>query len=175
MPGDEIETRYCRYVEEVLNHHHLDRLDAYLAPDVVVHAPGAPAGLAGARQVLASYLSAFPDLHLTIDTLLALDGELLARLTASGTHSGPFLGVAPTGQRVSVCAFEVWRLRAGRCAEHWLQLDTGALYASSGCPSTELFSGNGRQRLAEARSTAAARAPRPHARGTAAPPGDTAT
>jgi predicted ester cyclase len=124
MPGDEMETRYCQYVEEVLNHHHLDRLAGYLALDVVVHAPGAAPGLDGARQVLAGYLSAFPDLHLTIDTLLALDGDLLARLTATGTHGGPFLGLAPTGQRVSVGAFESWRLRDGQCAEHWLHLDT---------------------------------------------------
>ena len=134
MPTDEIETRYCQYVDEVLNHHHLDRLAAYLTPDVVVHAPGVAPGLAGAQQLLASYFRAFPDLHLAIDTLLALDGELLARLTATGTHTGPFLGIAPTGQRVSVCAFEAWRPRDGRCAEHWLQLDTGALLRQLGLP-----------------------------------------
>ena len=134
MPEDDIETRYCRYVEEVLNHHHLDRLAAYLTADVVVHALGLPAGVAGAWQLLGGYLSAFPDLHLTIDTLLALDGELLARLTVTGTHAGPFLGVAPTGRRVRVCAFEAWRLRGGRCAEHWLQLDTGALLRQLGLP-----------------------------------------
>ena len=127
MSQDDIETRYCQYVEEVLNHYHLDGLAAYLNPDVVVHAPGVASGLAGAQQLLASYFSAFPDLHLTIDTLLALDGELLARLTATGTHADPFQGLAPTGRPVSVCAFEAWRLRDDRCAEHWLQLDTGAL------------------------------------------------
>jgi len=132
MADDEIETRYCQYVEAVLNHHHLDDLAAYLTPDVVVHAPGAAPGLAGARQVLGGYLRAFPDLHLSIDTLLALDGELLARLTATGTHTGWFLGIAPTGQRVSVGAFECWRLRDGRCAEHWLQLDTGELLRQVG-------------------------------------------
>ena len=41
MAEDETETRYYRYVEEVLNHRHLDALAAYLIPDVVVHAPGA--------------------------------------------------------------------------------------------------------------------------------------
>jgi len=129
---DDIETRYCQYVEEVLNHHHLDGLAAYLNPDVVVHAPGVASGLAGAQQLLASYFSAFPDLHLTIDTLLAMDGELLARLTATGTHAGPFLGLAPTGQRVRVCAFESWRLRDARCAEHWLVLDTRELLRQLG-------------------------------------------
>ena len=134
MTTDEPETRSCRCVEEVLNDHHLDCLAAYLAPDVVVHAPGLPAGLAGARQVLAGYLSAFPELHLTIDMLLALDGELLARLTATGTHQGSFLALAPTGQRVNVDVFEGWRLRDGRCAEHWLQLDTCELLRQLGPP-----------------------------------------
>jgi predicted ester cyclase len=92
--------------EEVLNHHHLDRLAAYLSPDVIVHPPSVPPGLAGARQVLASYFTAFPDFHLVIEAVLALDGELLARLWATGTHPGEFLGVAPTGLRVSVCALE---------------------------------------------------------------------
>ena len=123
MPGDELETRYCQYVEEVLNYYRLDRLADYLTPDVVVHLPDVPDGLVGARQLLASYFRAFPDLHLSIDTLLAVDSELLARLTATGTHHGPFLGLAPTGTRVTVAAFESWRLRDGRCAEHWLQLD----------------------------------------------------
>src|SRR5438477_6487396 len=98
MSLDFIETRYCQYVEEVINHHHLDRLGAYLTSDVVVHAPDVPPGLAGARQVLASYFIAFPDFHLTIEAVLALDGDLLARLTATGTHAGPFLGIVPTGR-----------------------------------------------------------------------------
>jgi predicted ester cyclase len=83
MPVDEIETRYCQYVEEVLNHHHLHHLAAYLAPDVLVHGLDVAGGLAAAQHVLASYLAAFPDLHLTIHTLLAQDGELLARLTGN--------------------------------------------------------------------------------------------
>jgi len=123
MSADEIETHYCRYVEEVINYQHLDRLGAYLTSGVVVHAPGVPPGLAGARQVLASYFRGFPDFHLTIESVLALDGDLLARLWATGTHQGAFLGLAPSGQRVSVSAFEAWRLRDARCAEQWLHLD----------------------------------------------------
>jgi predicted ester cyclase len=123
MPADAIETRYCQYVEEVLNHHHLDGLAAYVTPDVVVNAPGIPPGVAGVQRLLGNYLSAFPDFHLTIEAVLAVDGELLARLRATGTHAGLFLGLAPTGRRVSVHAFEAWRLRGDQCAEHWLHLD----------------------------------------------------
>jgi predicted ester cyclase len=63
-----------------------------------------------------------------------MDGELLARLTVTGTHTGPFLGLAPTGQRVSGCAFEAWRLRDGQCTEHWLHLDTSDLLRQLGLP-----------------------------------------
>jgi len=36
---DDIETRYCQFVDEVINYHRLDRLSAYLTPDVIEHAP----------------------------------------------------------------------------------------------------------------------------------------
>ena len=55
--------------------------------------------------------------------MLALDGDLLARLSATGTHDGAFLRLAPTGKRVTIAAAEAWRLRDGQCAEHWLQMD----------------------------------------------------
>ena len=76
-----------------------------------------------------------------IGTLNALDGELLARLTATGTHAGPFLGVAPSGQRVSIAAFEAWRLRDGQCAEQWLHLDIlGLLQQLGAAPPVEPIS-----------------------------------
>jgi len=88
---DDIETRYCQFVDEVINYHRLDRLSAYLTPDVIEHAPRAAPGLAGAHQLLVSYFTAFPDFHLTIEALLALDGQLLARLTATGTGVEEYL------------------------------------------------------------------------------------
>ncbi|HEY2595976.1 MAG TPA: ester cyclase [Chloroflexota bacterium] len=89
MPDDEIATRYCRYVDEVLNHHRLDAIAGYMAADAVAHAHGVTAGPAGPRALVGSLLGAFPDLHLTIDALAMVEGELLARLTATGTHVGP--------------------------------------------------------------------------------------
>jgi predicted SnoaL-like aldol condensation-catalyzing enzyme len=50
MSLDEIETRYCQFVEEVINHHHLERLSCYLSQDVIEHAPDVPLGLAGTHQ-----------------------------------------------------------------------------------------------------------------------------
>jgi predicted ester cyclase len=108
----DIETRFCRYVDDVLNHHHLEALADYMTPDVVSHSAG-----------LDALLSAFADFHLTIDALVAFDGELMARMTATGRHTGRFFGIRPTGQRVRISAFAAWQLSDGRCREQWLQLD----------------------------------------------------
>src|SRR5262249_27443162 len=58
--------------------------------------------------------------------------SLTSTLNDSGTHTGPFLGLEPTGRRVRVGAFEAWRVQDGRCTEHWLQLDTGDLLRQLG-------------------------------------------
>src|SRR5207237_5429761 len=84
---------------------------------------------------LVRYFTAFPDFHLAIDAVLALDGELLARLCATGTHQGSFLVMIPTGQRVSIAAFEAWRVRDGRCTEQWLHLDILGLQQQLGAAS----------------------------------------
>ena len=136
MFNDELETRYCRYVDEVLNHHRLDALAGYLADDVVSHAHGLAAGRAGARDLVGSLVSAFPDFHLTVETLAAVEDQLVARLTATGTHVGSFLGVPPTGRRVRVSAFGAWQLRDGQCTEQWLQLDVTELLQQLGATVT---------------------------------------
>jgi hypothetical protein len=64
----------------------LDHLDRFLAADVVGHGPAGTAGLAAARPPKATWLVAFPDLHLVIEDLVVEGDRLMARLTATGTH-----------------------------------------------------------------------------------------
>jgi steroid delta-isomerase-like uncharacterized protein len=136
MSPDEIETRYCQFVEDVLNHRHVDALATYMSADVVSHAPDVADGCAGLRRWIETLVSAFPDLHFTIDAVAAIGDELVARLTATGTHSSTFLGVVPTGRRVRVSAFGAWQLQDGRCAEQWLQLDLLGLLQQLGAELT---------------------------------------
>ena len=81
----------------------------YLAEDGIEHAAGVPAGLAGARQVgeLLDRLSGPPPDH---RGCASRHGQLLARLSATGTDEGQFLGRCG---HLTVSAFEAWRLREG--------------------------------------------------------------
>jgi steroid delta-isomerase-like uncharacterized protein len=97
-----------------------------IAPVVVQHA----ADFADARGVeavqtnFAPFLAAFPDVAHDIQ-LMAADGDLVAaRVAAKGTHTGEFMGIAPTGSDVTWTAKAIFRIECGRIAEHWSEVDS---------------------------------------------------
>jgi predicted ester cyclase len=78
------------FYEEVFNKQNRAAIDEFIDPNQVDHAapPGTPGGLAGARQTIGMYLTAFPDLHFTIEDMIAEGDKLVARLTCRGTQKG---------------------------------------------------------------------------------------
>lgn len=98
----------------------LDALDDILAPDFVDHDPGDYPGTAeGVKQFFRDFRTAFPDLDLTIEQMHATDEWVVFRYTATGTHTGPFQGHAPTGKSFSAPAIQMGKWRDGRCVERW--------------------------------------------------------
>ena len=64
--------------------------------------------------------TAFPDLHFTIEELVA-EGDIVAgRLSMSGTHEGPLMGMPPpSGHAVRQEHMHFVRYRDGKAVEHW--------------------------------------------------------
>lgn len=84
------------------------------------------------RQRVAGFKNAFPDLAVTTHVLLA-EGELVAsHFSGSGTHSGFFHGVPPTGKRWEARATAVFRVEDGRIADAWVNWDLLALMEQLG-------------------------------------------
>jgi predicted ester cyclase len=63
--------------------------------------------------------TAFPDLHFTIEELVAEGDTVAGRLTMSGTHLGPLMGMPPTGGSVRQDHMHFVRFRDGKAIEHW--------------------------------------------------------
>jgi steroid delta-isomerase-like uncharacterized protein len=107
--------------QEAFNRGDLDALDALVAADVVTHsqAPGLPAGLEGGKMAHRGTVAAFPDLHYHIDELLAEGETVVERFTITGTHDGPFMGLAPTGRPIRFSGVSFFRVRGGKIVEHW--------------------------------------------------------
>jgi len=107
----------------------LDDLAAYVTDDFVEHDDlmGMPQNKEGVKQFFKMFRSAFPDLTMRATHILE-DGDLLAaRFEAHGTHTGDFMGVAPTGRSFTVSGFDLLRASDGRASEHWGAFDTVAM------------------------------------------------
>lgn len=133
-----------RFVEEVINQGNIDTIDELLDPGVVDHdaPPGFPTGREGAKQFFAIVRSAFPDLHHTIEDMIAEGDKVVMRSTWSGTHKGEFMGIPTTGRRVTVSAIDITRVADGRIVEHWEQSDALGLMQQLGVvPPPEQASG----------------------------------
>jgi steroid delta-isomerase-like uncharacterized protein len=68
--------------------------------------------------------SAFPDVRLTIEDLIAEGDEVAERWTIRGTHRGDFMGVPATNKQVTVSGIDVYRYAGGKRVETWSQYDS---------------------------------------------------
>lgn len=57
-----------------------------------------------------------------------------------GTHSGPFMGIAPTGKRVIIPYMDFWRIEEGRIKDNWVSVDFPHVLAQLG---RDVFDGMG--------------------------------
>jgi predicted ester cyclase len=78
----------------------------------------------GARESAKAAQSAFPDLRVTLDDIVAEGDKVVARWTATGTHKGPgkhsLLGtVKATGRALSVSGITILRFENGQVVETW--------------------------------------------------------
>lgn len=94
------------------------------APGYVAHLPGGPPlDCAGHQAFAATFYAAFPDLRHEVE-LVAADGDRVAlRFHLHGTHTGGFLGIAPTGRAIAVAATAILRMTATQVAELWAEFD----------------------------------------------------
>jgi steroid delta-isomerase-like uncharacterized protein len=125
-----------RNFEEVWNQRKLDAIDELVAENSVLHDPSVPGGKVtgtqGYRQFVEIYLTAFPDVHFTIDDQLA-EGDLVAtRWTGIGTQKGALMGIAPTGKRSTVTGITIDRYQNGKAVESWTNYDALGMFQQLG-------------------------------------------
>jgi predicted ester cyclase len=96
--------------------------DALMAPDFI-NWSAPDASLRGAENMWKTFDSvlrpALTGLRVEIHDQLQDGDRVTTRKTISGTHTGPLLGVEPTGQRVAVDVIDIVRIRDGQYVEHW--------------------------------------------------------
>jgi predicted ester cyclase len=101
-------------------------IDDLVAPDATIATPfpteaGAPETL---KRLWAMLLSAFPDLHIRIDDVIAKGEMVVIRDVVTGTNLGEYQGRPPTGRRISYDEIFVLRFVDGRIVQTWGVVDT---------------------------------------------------
>jgi steroid delta-isomerase-like uncharacterized protein len=110
---------------DAFGHNDFATLETVTSQDVVYHTapPGLSAGIEGYRELMAMYVSAFPDVQITVDDMIAEGDKVVTRFTSRGTHRGEFMGIAPTGSQVTIGGISIIRVAGNKVTEEWDQLD----------------------------------------------------
>jgi steroid delta-isomerase-like uncharacterized protein len=100
----------------------IDGFSAVLADDFVdrEELPGLAPTKEGAIAFFRMFRAAFPDLRMVPEDIIAGGDKVVARVRATGTHKGEFMGIAPTGRQMNVQLIDIMRFGTdGRVTEHW--------------------------------------------------------
>ena len=115
-----------RFYEEVWQKGNLDVADEVFARDYVRHdlrPTSALPGPEGQKHIASAFRAAFPDLRFDVELVIAEGDYVAARWAASGTHTGAWGAVEPTGRSVAFTGVNIFRFEGGRVVEIWNHRD----------------------------------------------------
>jgi ketosteroid isomerase-like protein len=124
-----------RLFEEVWTKGNLPVADQLFAPTYAHHDLSTPdfgRGPESEKLRATLYRTAFPDLRLTIEDLLAEGETVTARWSCHGTHKGDLGGIAPTGKPFAISGISIARFTNGKMVEGWVNWDALGLMQQLG-------------------------------------------
>jgi steroid delta-isomerase-like uncharacterized protein len=124
VAGENSKALIQRVYEEIFNQRKLEAVDELFASDFVSHIvnplPGQPLrGPEAVRWYAHVLQQAFPDLRASVEQTIAEDDKIASRVCWTGTHTGQFVYLPPTGKRIKVEGITMDRVAGGKLADHW--------------------------------------------------------
>jgi len=113
MSTEANKTLIREFFEQVWNQADEAAIERFIAEDAGGNDPDFGLGREGFRRQWRKWQDAFADLHFEIEEMIAEGDTVVARWTLTGTHRGPFLGIAPTGRTIRVGGMSLDHLQDG--------------------------------------------------------------
>jgi steroid delta-isomerase-like uncharacterized protein len=129
-----------RIVDESWNKHNTKSLDELFTNDAPLHDPQNPnnlRGVQGAKATIETFLTAFPDLKITIEKEIAEGDYVVQHLRAIGTNTGPFNGMPATGKKSNTTGVMTTKFNNGKVVEAWSIFDSYGLMQQLGVIPTQ--------------------------------------
>lgn len=124
-----------RRLYELISAGDIDGFGEHVAEDFVEHeeTPGFEPSKEGVKQMFRMYRAAFPDLRMEAEDVLVSGDKVVARVRATGTHQGEFMGMPATGRSAAVQLIDIIRFgEDGLAREHWGIFDALAMMQQLG-------------------------------------------
>lgn len=112
--------------------------DEIVAPDVVYHFNSFPepiVGLEANKNFNEGLFQGFSDIYQSLEDILAEGDKVVYRTTITGTHTGEFLGMPPTGKSIRMNDFTLLKISSGQIVEMWYDCNLLAMLGQLGLAS----------------------------------------
>ena len=118
---------------QVYNDHNTNLWETAMSPSYVGHVNGQtiPSREVG-KGFVAALISAFPDIHYSVDDSLQVGDRAAVRWSATATHTGNLFGLPPTQKKVNMLGMTMFRVENGQVAELWDVWDESGLMKQLG-------------------------------------------
>lgn len=130
--------RVTRKVFDALNRGDVETLDETHSPDAVWHGPGGKEirGITGIKEMVSGYHTAFPDMKMTIEHLVAEGDSVACHWKVVGTHDGPLGDIPATGKKVEIDGHILSRFERDKVVEEFEIFDELAMLEQIGVVET---------------------------------------
>ncbi|HCO94264.1 MAG TPA: hypothetical protein DIU00_09980 [Phycisphaerales bacterium] len=115
-----------RMIDEVMNNQNMAVIDELFATDYVMHDPAWPMeikGPDGFKQWAGAMLEPFFSNSNITGEMTAEGDKVAVYWSWSGTHTGEFMGIPPTGNQIAITGTSIHRFADGKFVESWASYD----------------------------------------------------
>ena len=136
VSAEEIRNRAIatRFYAKVVNNHNVDALDSFAASNYLEHQYDThyDSDLKGVKKAFRDYFTAFPDMHVKVNFMMAEGDLVTAQITTTGTNTGRIYGQKPTNKKFEINGVDITRFKNGKVEEHWGYAEEGKLLTQLG-------------------------------------------
>ena len=120
---------------ELWNEGNLSLCDEILSPEIVRHTVDIYEDIIGIeafKEHVTLQWTTFSDFNVTLDELIIKGDNMVGRWTVTGTNTGPYGELPPTGKKVKFSGVEVSHIVDGKVVEHWVYYNQAAVFTQLG-------------------------------------------
>ena len=116
----------------LLSQRKVDECFELFAAEYIEHTTDIDMSWEATKQAVIEFLKAFTDSSVTFNLVVGENDMVAVRETLTGTHTGEFMGVPPTGKKIKICNNFIVKVAGGKIVEGWSTFDSMSLMQQIG-------------------------------------------